>query len=116
MQSSDEEKQFKRLPAKETTLSELTGTEKRVSVIGTIVSIDDSALKAVLSDGSTEAVLEFSDNELFSKAGQESIVRVIGRPNSGERVSISVEAIHELKDFDRELFEQVRQIEKKVLK
>jgi len=112
----EEIEKFKRLPAEEKPLDELTGIEKRVAVIGTVSSLDKEKMKGVLADGKTEAVLLFSGEEKLALAKEKSTVRVIGKPEAGEKVSIAVESIHELEGFDRALFDRVRSAEKKVLK
>ncbi len=117
MEEADAAKeQFKRIPAEEKSLSELGGREKRVAVIGTIVSLQPAELKGVLSDGSGEAFLEFPGKEKFSQAKEGSTVRVIGKPRLEEKPVLQVETVHLLQNFDKALFERVKALEKKVLK
>ena len=111
----EEKDKFKRLPAEEKFLAELTGREKRVSVIGSIGSVNEKNQSALFNDGTAEISVIFSAGQL-PKIKSGATFRIIGKPVPGEKISLEAETVHELQDFDSALFERVRAVEKKVLK
>lgn len=110
-----ERKPFRLSPAKELFLKEVTGKEERVAVIGTLVSVNKKEMSGVLSDETLECELVFTEGEQLLGLKEGKILRVIGKPSKKPRLSIEVEILQELKDFDSNLFKKVKELETRML-
>ncbi|MEM0359929.1 MAG: hypothetical protein QXK06_01150 [Candidatus Diapherotrites archaeon] len=111
--SSKEKNSFKIEPAKESSLKEITGREKRIAVVGTLVSINKKEMQGLFSDGSSDCSIVFTESEMMPGLKAGIIVRVIGKPSKKPRLSIEAEIVQELKGFDANLYKKVRELEKK---
>lgn len=103
------EKQFKRVPAKECYLNEIDCTERRVSVIVSVLSLNQEAKSALVSDSTAEAVVVCEDPEILRRIRKGAIMRIIANPSGTAPLTLSVEAAQELKDFDSNLFKKVKE-------
>ncbi|MCX6802118.1 MAG: hypothetical protein NT067_03300 [Candidatus Diapherotrites archaeon] len=56
---------FKIESAKECSLKEITGKEKKVAVIGTLKSVDKKDMQGVLSDGTEECIVVFTEGDML---------------------------------------------------
>ena len=110
-----EKKEFRAPSARELSLKEITGKEERVAVIGTLVSVNKKEMNGVLSDETLECELVFTEGEQLLGLKEGKILRVIGKPSKKEKLSIEVEILQELKDFDSNLFKKVKELEKRTL-
>ncbi len=97
--------------AQEIILENFTGLEKKVSVIGVLKELNKESLKAKLTGKTKSLNLEFEEKEQLKNLKNDDTLRVIGVPK--ESLSLKVETVHELKDFDFQLFEKVRKAEGK---
>ncbi len=112
--SDSGQKKFRFPAAKELSLSEITGKEEFVAVIGTISKLDRSGMTAKLSDNGFECELQFTEGEQLLGLSEGATVRIIGTPSKNEKLSIEVEMAHELKGFDSNQYGKIKELEKKV--
>ncbi|MCX8190084.1 MAG: hypothetical protein N3F05_02530 [Candidatus Diapherotrites archaeon] len=103
------EKQFKRTPAKECYLNEITGSERRIAAIVSIISLNPEAKTVLVSDGTAEAIAICERSEIFSRFKKGAIMRIIANPLSTAPIKLNLEIAQELKDFDANLFRKVKQ-------
>jgi len=108
--------QFRPPSAKDLLLKEVTGKEERVAVIGEIVSIDKPEMTGkILSEG-TECMVSFTEGEQVLGLSVGSIVRLIGKPSRKKELEIEAEIVQELKGFDSNLYNKVKELEKEHLR
>jgi hypothetical protein len=99
---------FRRMPALEKTVSEMTPQDMRVRVIGTV--LDRKEERLVLDDGTGKIDVSF---EKPPEVGNQKLVRVFGRVISMEGgLELQGEVIQELDGFDLDLWKKVRELEK----
>ncbi len=113
MPEEDNSNGFTPPSAKELFLTEVTGKEEMVAVTGSLKRLDKKESLGILSQNGLECSLLFSSPEQFSSLNENSIVRAIGKPSKEKGLSIEVEIAQELKDFDSELYERVKGLEKR---
>jgi hypothetical protein len=101
--------------AKETSISELSDARGKYSVLGTISAKDASALSAKLSDKGKSVALSFPDEETFDSVAEKDFVRAAGKTLYNNNIlTLNIETIHIIQDFDPELYEKVRNFERKL--
>jgi hypothetical protein len=104
---------FKIESAKECSLKEITGKEKKVAVIGTLKSVDRKDMQGILSDGTEECIVVFTEGDMLPGLKEGMVLRVIGAPSKKPKLSIEAEIVQELKGFDSNLYKKVKELEKK---
>jgi hypothetical protein len=97
---------MRRAPAMEKDICDIDETDIRVSVIGTVIKKDPIQYSMVIDDG-TGSVVIFAD-KLFDV---QSIIRVIGRPQTRGEPIIDAEIVQDFTDFDLELYKKMREME-----
>lgn len=108
-----ESTQPRRKPALELEISQLSGNECRAALLGTLSKKDTNKLTAVLSFESANINISFQDPQQLAGIDDSDFVRVIGRTVfNNDVLSINVETIHKIKDFDKSLWEKVREKER----
>ena len=104
--------QFRPPSAKNLSLKELTGKEERVAVIGEIVSIDKPEMSGKISSEGIECMITFTEGEQVLGLSTGSIVRVIGKPSKEKGLELEADIVQELKGFDSNLYNKVKELEK----
>lgn len=103
-----ESSDFRRMPAVERTVSEITPQDIRVRVIGTVVDQKDGRM--VLDDGTGKIDVTF---EKPPEKDSKGLVRVFGKVISMEGgMELQGELVQELDGFDLDLWKKVRELEK----
>jgi|GEM_PF-2932791 len=102
--------QPRQVPAKECFLDEIKGNETRVAVIVNIVSLNRLAKTAIVSDGTAEAVLAFEDISKMKGLQRGMVLRVFAKPSAVKPLTLNIELAQELKDFDANLFREVKKL------
>ena len=101
--------------AKEASISELSDAKGKYAVLGTISGKDASALTAKLLNGGKSVVLTFPDEKTFDSVDEKDFVRAIGKTlYNSNLLTLNIETIHKIQDFDPELYEKVRNFERKM--
>jgi len=108
MDESVDEQPPRRVPAKECFLNEIKGNETRIAVIVSVVSLDRAKKTAIVSDGTSEALLLFDNSDKVRAVKAGTTIRAIARPVNLKPLSLQVELTQELKDFDANLFKKVK--------
>ena len=99
---------FRRMPAAERLVSEITAQDMRVRVIGTVV--DKREGRIVLDDGTGKIDVTF---EQPPEVEPQKIVRVFGRVISMEGgLELQGEVVQDLDGFDLDLWKKVKDLEK----
>lgn len=98
----------RRLPSAERAIKDISESDFRVRVLGTIVDVDEANLSAMLDDGTARAVLVFADPEQLALAKDGSLVRVIGKTKRRENLEIEVETIQDMSKLDLQLYNQAK--------
>jgi hypothetical protein len=97
---------MRRAPAVEKDISDVTEEDIRVSVIGTVIKKDPIQYSMIVDDG-TGSIIVLGD-KLFDV---QTIVRVIGRPQTRGEPFINAEIVQDFSDFDLELYKKVKELE-----
>jgi len=104
---------FKRFPAKEVDLDKLSGSMKRVCLLGRVSAINEDKLSAEIDDGKTKVFLEFEEKNLMNGLEAGGFYRVIGKPFfKDNEVIVFVEAIHLMNGLDFFVHGKVKELEK----
>ncbi len=97
-----------RPPAKPRRISEISGDDEQIQVVGLVVDEAESSL--VLDDGSGSLNVLFEDPSLVSDVDVGSRVRVFGTPLSIEdSFEIHAEIVQDLGELDLDLYKKVRE-------
>jgi len=107
------EEKKRRRPGVEKKIAEIDENDYRVRVTGVVVDKNGSDLLAMIDDGSGRIKALFSRKEDFEQAEEEKLVRVIGKVIKEEELALDVEIIQDMQDLDTELYDKVKEIEKK---
>jgi len=108
------QKKFRFPAAKELALSEVTGKEEFVAVIGKISKLDKPGMTGKLESIGAQCSLMFTEGDQLLGLSAGATVRIIGKPSKAERLSIEVEMAHELKGFDSNQYSKIKELEKKI--
>ncbi|MBT3940601.1 hypothetical protein HOD83_00545 [Candidatus Woesearchaeota archaeon] len=98
----------KRDPSKQVLVKNLDKDMKRISLVGTIVTKNDSILSFLLDDGTGTVNVIINDADLFGQLTEGQIVRVMGRI-WGEEADIEIQGdiVQDFSKLDMTLFKQV---------
>ncbi|MBI5884845.1 hypothetical protein HZB89_01975 [archaeon] len=110
------EKEFaKRKPAVECSLEELSlGSGQLVAVVCSVVSLNDELLEGIISDGTREAKVFFSNENALNACREAKTVRIIGKALvSGNGIQLNADFIQGLEGVDLEAYRKARAMEKK---
>jgi uncharacterized protein YdeI (BOF family) len=104
-----EKRQFqKRVPAKHSSVKELSKDLNRVALVGTIVSRNDTVMSFLLDDGSGTVNVIVNDADMFSLLKDGQIVRVLGRIwGEGTDIEIQGDIVQDFSKLDLNLFKNV---------
>ncbi|MBU7014507.1 MAG: replication protein RepA [Theionarchaea archaeon] len=97
---------MRRAPAIEKDISDITEEDIRVSVIGTVIRKDPIQYSMIIDDG-TGSITVLGDR-LFDV---QTVVRVVGRPQTRGNPLINAEIVQDFSDFDLELYKRVKELE-----
>ncbi|MBU7016318.1 MAG: replication protein RepA [Theionarchaea archaeon] len=97
---------MRRAPALEKDVCDIDEEDIRVSVVGIVVKKDPIQYSMIIDDG-TGSITVFAD-KLFDI---QSIIRVIGRPQTRGEPIIDAEIVQDFTDFDLELYRKVKEME-----
>ena len=100
------EERRKRAPAIEKKISQITKDDIRVSVIGTIVELDNSIYSIMIDDGE-KTIRVILPEEQFEKCEPGKMVRVIGlvAPDlDGDEVELKGEIVQDFSKLDKNLY------------
>ncbi|MGC1122510.1 MAG: replication protein RepA [Candidatus Methanofastidiosia archaeon] len=97
---------MRRAFAIEKDISDITEEDIRVSVIGTVIRKDPIQYSMIIDDG-TGSITILGD-KLYEV---QTIVRVIGRPQTRGEPFINAEIVQDFSDFDLELYKRVKELE-----
>ena len=104
-----EKQQFKkREPSKPVLIKGLTKDMKRVSLIGTLISKNDSILSFLIDDGTGTVNVINNDADRFGQLREGQIVRVLGRIwGEEDEIEIQGDIVQDFSKLDMNLFKQV---------
>lgn len=104
-----EKRQFqKREPSKQVTVKALSKDMKRIALVGTIVSKNDSILSFLVDDGTGTVNVIVNDADMFSGLKEGQIVRIFGRIwGEEEDIEIQGDIVQDLSKLDMPLFKKV---------
>ncbi|MEM4663052.1 MAG: hypothetical protein QXM75_03450 [Candidatus Diapherotrites archaeon] len=111
-----EQHTIKRQPAVECFLNEVKGSERRIAAVVSVVAVNPSANTMLVSDGTSEAVVVAEDSTKIKKLKPGTIVRIIASPSNTSPLTLNLEIVQELKEFDPSLFRKVKEIWSKLNK
>jgi len=104
----------RRLPAFERTISEISEENFRVRVLGTVVGRDEVNNSLIMDDGTGKIHAFFANPDQFAEAKEGKLIRVIGKVRKEEELEIDVELIQDMSKLDLGLYEQVKDLSKKL--
>ncbi len=102
-----EERDLRRKPFVQTPISEITADQRKVSIIGTIIS-KNAELYSFLVDDGTGTILILTNNiERFNEIKEKDFVRVMGRVwGESEEIELQADIIQDFSKIDKELWKK----------
>lgn len=105
----EEKKLYKRAPANEKNISEITDSDARVRIIGTILDMSDSSI--LIDDGTGKIEIDFDDPGQIAGLTNGKLVRVVCKVLPLiEGYACKGECVQALDGFDRNLYIKAKEI------
>ena len=99
----------KRAPAKQVSVKEISKDMQHISLVGTIVSRNETISSFLLDDGTGTVNIIMNDAEKFSQLRDGQIVRVFGRlwGEAEEDIELQGDIVQDFSKLDLNLFKKV---------
>jgi RPA family protein len=108
----------KRRPGAEKAISEISGNDFRVRILGTVESLDEEKSGCVINDGTGEATAFFENSELLESMEAGALARIIGKVrkngDEGHKTELDVEIVQDMNELDLELLKRTNDVLEKL--